>query len=172
MNLASNQTALINARLFEKGVRDALAALTTDIRFEHKPCQLNAVNHGVILVIARMHYKHQTLEARAPVHEQELSGNHGHFSLGKATGIKMGVQMMEAVAERQPQEITLSIKDVSRARDKDNSNRLTMPYGSKGIHDKLVEFFATGQAMTEIGPNMVHAMDAMIDLSGYRDKHQ
>lgn len=114
----NNQSALINARLFEKGIRDALAGLTKDVQFTSEAAMFSTGT--AIKVTATVVYEGRRLQANVLVHERDIGLLDGHFSLGKSMGFTLARQLLEVICEAQPQEITLSIKDISKARDKDN----------------------------------------------------
>lgn len=127
MQNPANQTNLINARLFEKGIRDALCLLNPTVEFDNKrfPNQL--------LVRVAVDHKGRRLEARQVLDLFIMDRMDGHFKLGKSIGTDIAMSLLAKACEEEPQEITLSIKDISKARDLDNRNRMTVPYGAKPL---------------------------------------
>lgn len=126
----TNQTNLISARLFEKGVKDAMSGLNPVVTFS----RLEGGKSVLIRAEFRPAHMPGVYKSEFKILNCELEITTGHYSMGKRTGFRLAQAILEAICHDQPQEISLSLKDIDKAREADRKNNLTMPYGSPGEH--------------------------------------
>lgn len=130
MSHKTHTASLINAKLFDKGLRDALAGMTTAVDYIQGAC-VHPVFHQITIRATKVH-DGRKLQAQTIVDSGLLDDmRDGHYAFGKSIGFELAMQMLKAICESQPQEITISIKDASKARDMDNKDRMVTPWGGK-----------------------------------------
>lgn len=126
----THTASLINAKLFDKGLRDALAGMTTSVEYVQGSC-VHPVFRQITIRATKVH-DGRKLQAQTIVDATMLDEMRaGHYAYGKTIGFELAMHMLKTICESQPQEITISIKDASKARDMDNKDRMVVPYGGK-----------------------------------------
>lgn len=130
MSHTTHTTSLINAKLFDKGIRDALAGMTKDVDYIQGAC-VHPVFQQITIRATKVH-DGRKLQAQTIVNADLLDDmRDGHYAFGKSIGFELAMSMLKTICESQPQEITISIKDASKARDMDNKDRMVTPWGGK-----------------------------------------
>lgn len=130
MSHTTHTSSLINAKLFDKGLRDALAGMTTAVEYV-QGAGVNPVFRQITIRATKVH-DGRKLQAQTIVDATMLDEMRaGHYAYGKTIGFELAMHMLKTICESQPQEITISIKDASKARDMDNKDRMVTPWGGK-----------------------------------------
>lgn len=130
MSHKTHTASLINAKLFDKGIRDALAGMTTSVEYVQGACMHPSFQQ--VTIRATKVHDGRRLQAQTIVDPTMLDDmREGHYAFGKSIGFELALHMLKIICESQPQEITISIKDASKARDMDNKDRMVKPYGGR-----------------------------------------
>lgn len=135
----SNTQALLNARLWLKGLNDALAILDV------KPKVLTHQGPGgkFHVVEAEMHHKGVLYRSRSNVDSDHLEVMKvGYYAYGKAIGRNLREELAECICKNQPQEITISLKDLDKAQTADRKDEA----GEQAVRDFAQELIKMSQA--------------------------
>lgn len=139
MSQTTHTASLINAKLFDKGLRDALAGMTTAVEYVQGSC-LHPAFRQITIRATKVH-DGRKLQAQTIVDATMLDEmRDGHYAFGKSIGFELAMHMLKTICESQPQEITISIKDASKARDMDNKDRMVTPWGGKPTASAFPDF--------------------------------